>query len=94
MDRYSVLDNPPTGCESVANLAIWAENEDFSRGTIWLEFLDLIGYSREHFGDTINQHTYQSGYIEQSKLAKALEEYATRPETVKDYIMEIELSAD
>lgn len=94
MDRYSVLENPPKGCEAIADLAIWAENEFFGRGTIWMEFLDLIGYSREHFGDVINQHTYQSGYIELSKLAKALEQYAARPETVKEYIMEIELSAD
>lgn len=94
MDRYSVLENPPQGCESVADLAIWAENEDFSRGTIWLEFLDLIGYSYLHFGNKINEYDYQAGYLELSKLAKALEQYATRPETVKDYIMEIELSAD
>lgn len=94
MDRYSVLDNPPKGCDGVAALATWSENEDFSRGTIWLEFLDLIGYSRDNFGNTINEHAYQAGYLELSKLASALEEYATRPQEVRDYVLQIELAAD
>ena len=94
MDRYSVLDNPPKGCQGIAALATWSENEDFSRGTIWLEFLDLIGYSRAHFGDTINNADYSGGHLELSKLAKALEEFAIRPEQVWNYILEIELSAD
>lgn len=92
MDTDALLENPPKGCEPIADLWSWAENESFDRGTCWLEFLDLIGYSRVNYGETINKADYLAGYVELDKLAKALSAYAKRPQEVRAYVLELELS--
>ena len=93
MDRETLLSNPRDGMDALARLFTWAENEaPDTGGDVWRLFLDLTGYSVEHFGDTVNPPQYRAGYLELSLLADALAVYAGRPGDVKDYALELELS--
>lgn len=94
MDRDELLNNPPAGCDAVAALWVWASNESWETGDAWRLFLDLIGYSRDNFGDTVNPAGYRPDYVDLSKLADALQEYAHRPDTVNGYVMDLELGND
>lgn len=92
--NYELLDNAPDYLRPVVDLIYWATNEDFSRGTTYLAFIDLIGYSRENFGDTINNPEWTPGYVEADYLADALKVWATNPESVFDFIYQHETTAE
>jgi hypothetical protein len=63
-------------------------NYDISKGTPYHIFLDLIGYSDEHYGESLYKGEPRAvlGYVELDYLADALKEYATNPQCVSDYI--------
>ena len=88
-----LLNNAPEKLAPIVNLIQWATNEGFSGGTCYLAFIDLIGHSREHFGDTINAPTYQPGYLEADYLADALKCWANYPQDVEEFILNFELNA-
>lgn len=53
----------------------------------FLVFLDLIGWSDEHYGTHLVLGEFRSlGYMEQDYLADALKEYANSPREVTDWI--------
>jgi hypothetical protein len=47
--EYEVIEDAPAYAEGVAALASWSTNYDYP--TPYALFLDLIGFSGEHFGD-------------------------------------------
>lgn len=75
----------------IAELISWSLNED--RYTTFQLFLDIIGYSGEHYGEEIHGfekgNSLERGYLEASYLADALECYSTSPEAVYDYIAKV-----
>lgn len=85
VDRESLGPNAP-----IADLFSWAANEDFERGTCWIAFLDLIGWTSEHAGQKLNHPDYRPGYLEIEKLADALSHYADHPRDSWDLVCEIE----
>lgn len=90
----NLLDNAPDYLAPIVNLIRWSASEDFSSGTAYLLFLDLTGYSRENFGDTINNPSYRLQYFEAEYLADALKIWATNPESVFDFIYQHEITAE
>lgn len=88
-----LLDTAPEKLAPIVALIRWASNEGFSRGTTYLAFIDLIGYTREHFGDTLNPATWSPGYLEADYLADALKCWADRPQDVEDFLLNYELNA-
>lgn len=85
-DLWELLESPPDGCDHVADLYDWSTNYDPGRGPITL-YLDLIGWSQDEYGEPLyDLATMSLGYVELSKLAAALTEYAHRPHDVRDYV--------
>ncbi len=83
---YDLLDKPPAGCDEVAGLYDWSTNYDPGRGPMTL-YLDLLGWSDEQLGETLyDLSTASLGYLELSKLAAALQQYAERPNEVRAYV--------
>ncbi len=79
-------EDPPAGCEPIQDLYSWSLNFEPGRGPFAL-LLDLIGWSDEQLGEPLyNLATASLGYVELSKLAAALTEYADSPLTVRDYV--------
>jgi hypothetical protein len=85
-DIWSALDQPPTYAEKVAHLVSWSMNYDY-KGSPYLVFLDLIGYSRDEYGEPfMKEPDLVLGYLEISMLADALREYSDRPVDVREFI--------
>ena len=81
------LDAAPEWAAPIVTLIRWQDNEDYRTGGIYRMFLDVIGFSREHYGNTINPATYQPGYVEGDYLADALKVWAVRPGDVEQFIL-------
>jgi len=86
------LERPaPAGCEAVRDLCDWSLNCEHP--TPWAVFLDLTGLWAELFGGTLCESMEEAaaglGYVELSKIAAALEEYATRPQAVEAYARDL-----
>ncbi len=88
-DVWTFTEEAPNYVSATANLWYWSTNYDAGRGPISL-FLDLIGWSDENLGEPIYDLANASlGYVELSKLAAALTEYADRPHDVYAWISEL-----
>jgi hypothetical protein len=63
-------------------------NYDGRKGTPYHLFLDLIGYSDEHFGESLYKGNPANvlGFMELDYLGDALKEYANNPQAVEDWI--------
>jgi hypothetical protein len=85
---WELLEAPAANVEAVTDLLRWSMNYDVRTGTPYQIFLDLIGYSEENYGIQIFSGNPRDvlGYLEISYLAEALEEYATNPQEVSDWI--------
>lgn len=92
--NINYLDAAPEWAAPIVALIRWQDNEEWKTGGIYRMFLDVIGYSREHYGDTINPATYQPGYLEGDYLADALKVWAVRPLDVEQFILNHELTAE
>jgi hypothetical protein len=86
-DVWQLLEDPPEHADRVADLYHWSTNYDPGRGPMTL-FLDLIGWTDEQgFGEPLyDLSTASLGYVELSKLAAALTQYAQRPHEVRAYV--------
>jgi hypothetical protein len=86
-DVWQYTENAPEYASAVADLWHWSTNYDAGRGPVTL-FLDLIGYSEDTFGEPIYQCVGSEGlgYVELDKLAKALTQYADRPQDVRAWL--------
>ena len=96
---YDIVQRPPTWAEAVTELSIWSES--CNHPTPFELFCDLIGYSGEQFGmvffmptlTLLAPHVAMArliddilGFHELDLLARALVEYAARPQDVKAWV--------
>lgn len=90
MDIWELLEqDAPDGCSAVQDLYSWSLNYDAGKGPFTL-FCDLIGWSQDELGETMyNLRDASLGYVELSKLAHALEEYADQPTNVREYVEQL-----
>ena len=85
-DVWEYAENAPDYASATSDLWHWSTNYHAGRGPITL-FLDLIGWSEENVGEPLyNMREASLGYLELSKLAGALQEYAARPTDVRAWI--------
>src|SRR5690348_16456010 len=85
-DVWSFVEDAPDYASDVADLWHWSTNYDAGKGPIAL-FLDLIGWSEENIGEPLyNMKDASLGYLELDKLAKALTQYADRPQDVMSWV--------
>ncbi len=85
-DVWQYQENAPEYAKATADLWYWSTNFDGGKGPITL-FLDLIGWSDEELGEPLyDLKTANLGYVELDKLAKALSEYADRPQDVREWV--------
>lgn len=86
---YDLCDNAPEYAEYTAHLFSWCEgNYDFPAPSSL--FLDLVGYSEDELGENLTAQKMPSlGYLEIDLLAKALTEYASRPNDVRAFVDEL-----
>jgi hypothetical protein len=88
-DVWEFTENAPGYAENTADLWHWSTNYAAGQGPITL-FLDLIGYTEEEYGERMYNFMDNSlGYVELSKLADALREYADRPTEVMEWVREL-----
>jgi hypothetical protein len=85
---WDLIENPPANVAEVTNLIHWSMNYDIKSGTPYHLFLDLVGYSQEHFGDNLFKGNPRDvlGFMELDYLGDALKEYANNPQAVEDWI--------
>lgn len=90
---WDLLEDAPSYAEGVAELYSWSLNYNYQEGTPYFAFLDLIGYSEEHFGQIYCVDGFTIDYASTESFAKALNEWGDRPQDVIDFIEKLE-SAD
>lgn len=86
---FDLCDAAPDYAEHTAHLFSWCEgNYDFPAPSSL--FLDLVGYSEDHMGENLTARKMPlMGYLEIDMLAKALTEYAKRPNDVREFVEKI-----
>jgi len=89
MNEYEYLDMAPDYAKDTANMIEWSANCEWSRSP-YAVFLDLIGQSEIMFGENLTVSVPSLGYIELDKLAKALIEYANRPNDIREWLSGLE----
>jgi len=87
---WELLEDAPSYAEAVAELYSWSLNYNYQEGTPYHSFLDLIGYSEEHFGGIYCVDGFTIDYASTEAYAKALIEWGNRPEDVIDFIQKLE----
>lgn len=85
---WDLIETPADNVCEVTNLIHWSMNYDGRQGTPYHLFLDLIGYSDEHFGENLYKGNPRNvlGFMELDYLGDALKEYANNPQAVEDWI--------
>jgi hypothetical protein len=85
---WDLIETPADNVVEVTNLIHWSMNYDIKSGTPYHLFLDLVGYSQEHFGDNLFKGNPRDvlGFMELDYLGDALKEYANNPQAVEDWI--------
>ena len=81
----NLMDNPPANCEKTAELYSWSTNYDIRLGTPFGQFLDLIGYSDEQYGEKIIGSKFILDNEGAYALGEALIEWSNRPHEVEAY---------
>jgi hypothetical protein len=86
---YDLCDNAPDYAWDTASLIGWCEG-NYNHPAPSSLFLDIIGYSEEHLGYNLCAEKMPNlGYLEIDLLAKALTEYASRPNDVGYFVEEL-----
>jgi hypothetical protein len=85
---WDLIETPADNVCEVNELIHWSMNYDIAKGTPYHLFLDLIGYSFEHFGSRLYQGEPRAilGFMEMDLIGKALIEYSNNPQAVEDWI--------
>jgi hypothetical protein len=86
---WELLEDAPSYAESVAELYSWSLNYDYQEGTPYLAFLDLIGWSKEHWGQDYCEDGYAIDYASTEMFGKALIEWGNRPQDVLEFIKKL-----
>jgi hypothetical protein len=83
---FELCDTAPEYASDTAHLFSWCEG-NYNYPAPSSLYLDLIGYSEEEHGERLTSNSWPSlGYLELDLLAKALTEYATRPNDVYQFV--------
>jgi hypothetical protein len=83
---FELCDTAPDYAADTANLFSWCEGNYAFPAPSSL-YLDLVGWSQEEHGENLTSQAMPDlGYLEIDLLAKALTEYATRPNDVRQFI--------
>lgn len=83
---WEFLELPNRWATETQALYEWGLNCDRNSNP-FLVFLDLIGWSQENYGEPLVLGSFGSlGYLEQSYLADALNEYANQPHEVTSWV--------
>ena len=92
MNVSEFLERETVNTEKVRALVNWSTNYDIRKGTPYQIFLDLIGYSAEHFDGAIVEDVTKVplGYKELGFLGEALTEYSDNPKDVLDWIKKLD----
>jgi len=86
---WEFLELPNTHAPEAQALYEWGLNCNRDSNP-FLVFLDLIGWSEEHYGEHLVMGSFGSlGYLELDYLADALREYANRPHEVTAWVTEL-----
>lgn len=88
-DLYQLLEDATGYLEPIADLYRWSTNYDYQTGTPWFEFLDLIGYSDEHYGQKTNYQSFTLDYASTSSFGAAIDAWGSRPNDVIEFIEKI-----
>jgi hypothetical protein len=83
---WDELENP--AIESIATLYSWGLNYDHQQNPFYV-FCDIIGWSEEYTGDKLNDGPVSLDYVSSDYFAKALTDYAHKPDDVSNYIAEL-----
>lgn len=86
---WDLLEEAPIRVIKTAELYSWSLNYDWKSGTPYLEFLDLIGYSVNEFGEKLNDKRFEIDSISVESFSGALLEWANNPEAVTCFIDEL-----
>lgn len=86
-EYWQMLDDHPPHVTNLADLIGWSHNCDFP--TPLHVFMDLTGYSEENWGENYCTKMPRLGYLELSKLGKAIDEYTVRPHDVHDWLKKL-----
>jgi hypothetical protein len=85
-----LTENPPKNTDKVAYLAEWSTNYDARKGTPFMLFLDLIGFSEEYFGTTQTTiHSEITGFLEAGLIGEALVQFSDHPQDVVNYCQQL-----
>lgn len=86
---WEFLERPNRQAQEAQDLYSWGLNCDRNANP-FLVFLDLIGWSKEHYGqDLVIRDLGYLGYVELDHLASALKEYAISPREVDAWVSEL-----
>lgn len=84
---WEALDRAPSYVEHTAALLRWSGNYEYEdKGNPLPVFLDLIGWSDDHYGETVPRSAGPLAAMELDYLGDALKEYASRPQDVSDWL--------
>ena len=89
MNEYEYLAGAPDYAKATAEMIDWSANCEWS-GSPYAVYLDLIGQSEIWFGENLAVSVPSLGYVELDKLAKALTEYANRPNDIREWLSGLE----
>ncbi len=85
-DKWELLENAPEFAKNTAGLISWSHNYNAGdKGNPLMPFLALIGYFDDVLGIEKTEIS-RTGAVEMSYLADALQEYATLPLEVWDFV--------
>lgn len=87
-DVWEFLERPNRYAEKAQALYSWGLNCERNSNP-FLVFLDLIGWSVEHYGGRLCVMPEHLGYVELGYLADALKEYADAPHEVTAWVTEL-----
>ena len=87
---WDLLEEAPDYVENLSALISWSTNYNYQTGMPYWAFLDLIGYSEEHYGGKRNEDEFTLDYASTELFAAALIEWGNRPQDVEDFIDQIE----
>ena len=85
---WDFLEETECPAPATRDLFQWSLNYDHQDRPFNL-FMDIIGYSWEHYGTKMYTSSIFLGYVEADMLADTLKEWADRPQQVENWITEL-----
>jgi hypothetical protein len=85
---WEMLDDTPDKVSETAGLVNWSLNCEYP--TPLTLFMDITGISEDEYGTRLCETKFPNmGFVEIGYLADALQEYASNPSEVKEWLSEL-----